>query len=350
MIRIINVTNERNENVNKAYLDGLQSKWNVRNDWFKIDSIDTYYGLSEVITSGILEKSNLAQNPITKVQDFVSYETAQITFNDKIRGGCVSKEFKHPHEEFWSFSHYFKYLKGFDLQKTLSAAMAKQVTNASEKDYHAPIQLFVDTVKAEGVEGFEKLYTAASELDALTLNNDRHVGNFGFLRDERGHLRLAPIFDNGMAFLASNSSNAGLDQIDEMIAKKRINSLYPYEQQKKICEELYGHQFQTTFSKDDLKKILDNAAPLYNDMQLKRAEIVTLRQLERYKDDLVFDVLSEKNKEIAGNNVKANPVKAPLRAESLSLDELTKSIRPAKNTQSRERNLQIPPSFPGGRD
>ena len=39
--------------------------------------------------------------------------------------------------------------------------------------------------------------------DAVIANQDRHFGNFGFIRDNASGelLRMAPIFDNGMSLL-----------------------------------------------------------------------------------------------------------------------------------------------------
>ena len=52
--------------------------------------------------------------------------------------------------------------------------------------------------------GFENKFADMILLDALTLNTDRHFGNFGFLRDNKTgkFIDLAPIFDNGESLLS----------------------------------------------------------------------------------------------------------------------------------------------------
>lgn len=50
-----------------------------------------------------------------------------------------------------------------------------------------------------GIEGFDKAVSQMFVVDALVANTDRHLGNFGFLRnaDTLEYERFAPIFDSG---------------------------------------------------------------------------------------------------------------------------------------------------------
>ena len=43
-------------------------------------------------------------------------------------------------------------------------------------------------------------------LDVMFRNTDRHLSNLGFIADRRGNLRIAPIFDNGMALGVSEGA------------------------------------------------------------------------------------------------------------------------------------------------
>ena len=71
--------------------------------------------------------------------------------------------------------------------------------------------------------GFENKFADMILLDALTLNTDRHFGNFGFLRDNKTgkFIDLAPIFDNGESLLSKAMPSLFNDRED---FEKYINS------------------------------------------------------------------------------------------------------------------------------
>lgn len=55
-------------------------------------------------------------------------------------------------------------------------------------------------------------------MDYILLNEDRHLNNFGVLRDSEGHYRIAPLFDFGL----------GLFQHDKRYAGKDLKTAYAY--------------------------------------------------------------------------------------------------------------------------
>ncbi len=303
---------------------GTQPKWHIGNQWFKQDFDDADQALSEVIVSRILEKSNLAANPLTNEQDFVKYDFAKIVFNNKAYPGCVSQDFKREHEEFIPLENYIAQLTGTSL-----LLVSSQLARTSKDDPARPIRNFVDIVTQNGLPGYEKFLTAVIELDALILNSDRHTLNLGVLVQDR-NLRICPIFDNGQGFFSDIPYNPGADGFRRL--KRGVDGMpfYPVDRQKRLCEELYGKQFQTTFSKDDLQKILGEASALYPDKKLQKAELFVTLQMEAYMHDLV--------------------IKPPLRSESLSLDELVKPIAPQTGRQAPVKSQDKHTSFPGTRD
>lgn len=60
----------------------------------------------------------------------------------------------------------------------------------------------------EGVLGYscKRWLLTVLTLDVMFRNTDRHLSNLGFIADRRGNLRIAPIFDNGLALGVSEGA------------------------------------------------------------------------------------------------------------------------------------------------
>lgn len=103
--------------------------------------------------------------------------------------------------------------------------------------YKTTLKICLDYYKGLGVAFYEQLCSMLV-LDALIYNEDRHFGNFGFLRDNRTGKIFAPtpIFDNG----ASLFNFATLEELEDLnkYAKRRCNPYHiSYED---ICKEVMG--------------------------------------------------------------------------------------------------------------
>lgn len=57
-------------------------------------------------------------------------------------------------------------------------------------------------------------------LDCITLNDDRHFGNLGFIcNTSSGEIKASPIFDNGSALLSNFSTYSIYDSIEDNVSK-----------------------------------------------------------------------------------------------------------------------------------
>ncbi|WP_273420708.1 hypothetical protein [Veillonella caviae] len=63
-------------------------------------------------------------------------------------------------------------------------------------------EVFVQRAESMGIKEARAFINAMLAIDYLTVNDDRHYGNFGFLRnsDTLQYIGMAPIFDNGNTF------------------------------------------------------------------------------------------------------------------------------------------------------
>ena len=241
---------------NKA-LAGSQDKWQINDLWYKADDYN-YEGLSEVIVSDMLKKSN--------VKKFTIYDPEIIIYKNKELKGCVSKHFLEGQEELFEISELLK-------KKNIDT-------------YDLQINDFVNfTKRLTGLNNFDKYLCQMLELDMITLNTDRHFSNIAVIK-KGSEYDYSPFFDQGRCFglkdsLWENTEDPG----------KIIKDIYPrlycgsFDSQTKEIEKIAGgRQLAINYGKKDLIETLDKCSSVYSDVILKRAEKMVLYQMDRYLD------------------------------------------------------------------
>lgn len=113
------------------------------------------------------------------------------------------------------------------------------------------IQACLDYYKKLGDEFYEQLVDMLV-FDAVIINEDRHFGNFGVLRDNRTGkiVAPAPVFDNGVSMLCF-AMKSDFNDLDEYI-KTRTN---PYEKENQfipLAKRLMGKR-----QRDKLRKLIN---------------------------------------------------------------------------------------------
>lgn len=158
---------------------GNQSKYRTA-EWFIKEDYLGYEGLSEVVASRLARELNIP---------CVRYEPCIITSEYAKRTGCCSKV--HPNLE-----------KEITLGKVLeqTSELTFEEIIADYKTTSAKIEAvgrIVSKVIPEDV--YFKTLNRLFSLDAIILNEDRHIFNIGFYQGEFGIYEL-PVYDNGAAF------------------------------------------------------------------------------------------------------------------------------------------------------
>lgn len=77
---------------------------------------------------------------------------------------------------------------------------AYEIYRTMEKPfYDEPYKFLIERCKVYGIKGVTEFLDIMLAFDYLIGNTDRHMGNFGFMRDvdSRKFTRIAPLFDNG---------------------------------------------------------------------------------------------------------------------------------------------------------
>lgn len=174
---------------------GNQEKWQEDGRWYKLDQFG-YEGLAETVISRLLECSNIEKDTPFH---FVRYQMERMNVHSRDRNGCSSADFLRPGESIITLSHLYKRV----------GQPLKQVLERLPSDKQRIAYLAQETAELTGLELFPQYLTLLFEIDALFLNDDRHLNNIAVLEKD-GHFDYCPIFDNG-AGLLSNVQTAPMD-------------------------------------------------------------------------------------------------------------------------------------------
>ncbi|MCR5452803.1 MAG: hypothetical protein K6F00_09270, partial [Lachnospiraceae bacterium] len=206
---------------------GNQPKINIGDSWYKLDFLG-YEGASEFVTSELLKHSN--------VKSFVEYRIEDVEYNDSSKKACISRNFLKEGQEIVTVEQMFK--------KLLGKPSSFVFKDMSVKDR---IKYTVDFVeKSTGLNNFGEYLTTLLELDAIILNEDRHLHNIAVIENSDGSFSYCPIFDNGAAFFSDMNQDYPLSKtfgrcLKSVKAKPFSSS---FDKQAKEAESLYGEQLE----------------------------------------------------------------------------------------------------------
>ncbi len=232
---------------------GNQEKWfdAVSDTWYKLDQFG-YEALSEAVISRLLEKSNIENNfPF----NFVRYDVKNVTAHKHKRTACSSKNFLRDGQAIITLSHLFARIIDIPLKNMLERLSSdkKRIAYIAEK-----------TAEFTGLELFPQYLTLIFEIDALFLNDDRHLNNIALLECD-GKYDYCPIFDNGAGLL----SNTQLYRMD-IEPKALMREVYArpfnttFNRQRNTAESLYGKQLKIpAFTSTEIETVLKHFLEFY---------------------------------------------------------------------------------------
>ena len=177
----------------QATTKGNQIKWHRGNLWIKADSMG-YESIAEYLST-ILES-------YIRGLKYVKYDLCTVketgTGKMKTYNCCVSESFLTGSEYIVSAQRMIYAILGAEKAKDLVVK-------------RTGVDLLAHTIeicsRCTGIDELTiyKYLSTICKLDAITLNEDRHLNNIAFIYDGKKY-RLAPIFDNGMGLLADTES------------------------------------------------------------------------------------------------------------------------------------------------
>lgn len=230
---------------------GNQEKWQLDGRWYKLDQFG-YEGLAESFTSALLEYSSIeSDTPYI----FVRYSMERMNVHGRERTGCSSENFLHPDESIITLSHLYKRY----LDKPLRDVLTRLPSDKKRIAYLAE-----ETASITGLEHFPQYLTLLFEIDALVLNDDRHLNNIAVL-ERGGRFDYCPIFDNG-AGLLSNTQIAQMDiEPKALIRAARARPFNTtFNRQVMTARNLYRPQLRIRrFSRQSLAELLQPMLAYY---------------------------------------------------------------------------------------
>lgn len=251
---------------------GNQIKWKIGSVWLKADSFG-YESISEALFSTF-------EKYVSGIS-FVDYslciirEVDESSYTDYF--GCSSKDFLKDDCELISV---YKILNSFIESRKVLASLSG-------------VDLFRYVVKrcseVTGIDEFRvgKYFSDIIKLDSIILNEDRHLNNICFIRNENRDFIFAPIFDNGLSLLS--------DLIDYSLSKPDI-----------VCiNSIKSKPFSSSFSKQ--LKYVSDFNPLNIDYNGFLCELENcyvdfkIEEFERAKRVLLY--MLKKRKGVAWNEV-----------------------------------------------
>ena len=168
----------------------------------------------------------------------------RITAHGIERTGCSSENFLLPDQSIITLSHLYKREREAPLRDLLS----RQSSDKKRIAYLADA-----TAELTGLELFPQYLTLLFEVDALFLNDDRHLNNIAVL-ECGGKYDYCPIFDNG-AGLLSNTRTAPMDiEPKALITAQRARPFgTTFNRQTGAIRALYGKQlYLPKLSREDI--------------------------------------------------------------------------------------------------
>ena len=246
---------------------GNQLKWRKNDLWYKADYMG-YEGLTEYMTSHLLMFSTLSPELITP------YDTEQIRYKNVIYRGCVSRHFLQDGEQLLTLERIFKNETGKSLYRAVFDI----------QDHEARFPYLIGQVQRyTGIEGFGEYMAQILTIDALFLNEDRHMHNIALILKPDGDYRLCPVFDLGAGLL----SDTGMDypigddlfQLIDSVQAKTISD--DFLEQVDLADSLYGQTVHFSFTRKDVDRLLDEE-PYYPEEMKDRVRLVLYEQMRRY--------------------------------------------------------------------
>ena len=153
--------------------------------------------VSEVMATAIYEKQ--------KIADYTSYTFADIQSDDQDILGCACPNFT---------SENLEFIPAIDI--------VNSVKKRQDQSYY---QLYIELCQEHGLTDIEDFMSAMFSVDFILANVDRHLNNFGILRDTTTlqWIRPAPVFDSGNSLFYRAAPRARLPVGKELL-KTEVSS------------------------------------------------------------------------------------------------------------------------------
>ncbi|MEE1032629.1 MAG: hypothetical protein U0L12_10900 [Ruminococcus sp.] len=247
---------------------GNQLKWENHGIWYKADCTG-YEGLAEYMISHLLQKSTLLQ------EEYVLYDLEQMKYKSNTYIGVKSENFLREGWQLITLERLFNSFFGESLYKSIYKI----------GDYEKRLRFLVTQFeRITGLKNFGVYLNKLFTVDALFLNEDRHTHNLAVLMNENGKFAYCPIFDNGAGLLADTTMDYSLQEdVYDLMKEVRAKTICSdFDEQLDLSEQLYGVNLRFSFTKKDVKMLLENVTE-YSAQEKERVETIIFSQMKKYE-------------------------------------------------------------------
>ncbi len=121
-------------------------------------------------------------------------------------------------------------------------------------------------------------------IDALFLNEDRHMHNIAVCMSGNGAYRFCPFFDQGAGLLADTTIDYPLENdIYELINEVKAKTISSnFDDALDAAEKIYGQHIHFNFTKKDISEYIDSIE-LYAPEIKERVKKIIYYQMDKYK-------------------------------------------------------------------
>lgn len=240
-----------NEKIAETSSKGNQEKWQEEGRWYKLDQFG-YEALAETAISTFLSFSNLEVDTPFR---FVRYRMERIHVHGRERTACSSENFLKEGQSIITLSHLLRRHESKPLRELLTVLPSdkQRITYLAQR-----------TAEITGLREFPQYLTLLFEVDALFLNDDRHLNNIAVLYQD-GKYDYCPIFDNG-AGLLSNTQFSPMDiepkALIPVLVARPFNTSFT--RQRNTARNLYGAQLKMPrLTRVEICQVLEPLLPYY---------------------------------------------------------------------------------------
>lgn len=254
---------------------GNQEKWfNAESNlWYKVDG-NKFEALSEAVASEILREHTNAQSlPEISV---AKYWIEQGNVRGQKSVFSVSENFKKPDNSIVTVNTILQNALGKDY-------IAQFNRRASLKER---MQYLVETVeRSTHMDGFGEYLATLFEIDALILNQDRHLNNIAVISTPCGY-KPCPVFDNGASFLLDiGCFRLDVDTKSYISQARALPFKSSFVRSVHTAQELYGVHLKVDFTQSAVE-LIANKFLQYYPPQLSaylKERIVTVLMIQQKK-------------------------------------------------------------------
>lgn len=235
---------------------GNQIKWRKGNLWIKAD-MQGYEGLAEEFASLVLDCTQIPH---------VRYKTCLIETSQGKYRGCCSQTMYEKGDSFYSISRLYE-TYGLVLERSRRTQPSIEI-----------IENVIEFVKTHYMLDITDYLINTLYFDKLVANEDRHINNLGVIRKATGNYAIAPIFDNGLSFLAREEVWGKYD--DFVYALNRVRYIPFGNKQVRALRKKYPNK-KLIINKTKVYRLLNNYTnDLYPRYQVQRCKDILRWQLE----------------------------------------------------------------------